>query len=558
MKRKKITKMLALTMTVAILLSGCASDDVASEVTENFEDSVMTESSLAQEETVIPAEDVWESMDIEFSSGDLEVGYDETENTTIEFLDESEIVVSGGGVELADNVVAITAGGTYILSGSIAEGQVVVDVAQDENVQLVLNGVKMHCEKHAALYIEQAKKVFLTLAAGSENTLSGGEIYELASKDSDVDGVIFSREDMTINGSGTLCISTAYQHGIVSEKILSVTGGDLEITSAGHALDGKNCVKIKSGTFTLTAGEDGIHSGNEDSNKGYVYIEDGIFTINAVDDGIHADGHLLVDGGEILIAQSNEGMEGRTVTIRDGKIALKSEDDGINATASKEETTEALQGAGEEAANETKEEPVVFIRFMGGEVVVDANGDGIDSNGNLYMEEGNVCVYGPLSDGDAAIDYETAAVVTGGVMLASGSSGMSVGFGRQSTQCSFMYAFESAKLASETVTVSDSSGNTIIAWTPDKDYSCIVVTTPLLVKGYTYTVHAGEEQGEIELTDIVASNRGHQEMGGGPGGMPGNPPESLPEDMRFREGMKPPEGMERPARMPRPEEQTAK
>ena len=207
----------------------------------------------------------------EFTDSDQDASYDEASATRITLSDEG-IAIDGTGATADGSVLTISAEGTYILSGALSNGRIVVSCTDGEKVQLVLSGVDIHCEDYAALYVEEADKVFVTLAEGTENTLSDGAEYALEDGDN-VDATVFSRADITFNGAGTLAVTGNYNHAIVSKDDLAVTGGTYTITAVGHGLNGKDCVKISGGTFSIDAGSDGIQSDNdEDAGRGYVYI----------------------------------------------------------------------------------------------------------------------------------------------------------------------------------------------------------------------------------------------------------------------------------------------
>ena len=227
--------------------------------------------------------------------------------------------------------VTISEAGTYILTGSASNAQVIIDADTETKIQLVLDDLTLSCKSSAPIYVRKADKVFITLADGSSNTLATtGEF--VAIDDNNIDAVIFSKDDLTLNGSGSLTINSPYGHGIVSKDDLVVTGGTYTMTCAKHGLSGKDSVRILDGTFDLTVTKDGIHASNDDDeNLGYIYIAGGTFTINSDDDGMHADSTLYIEDGTIDIQKSYEGLEGQTITILDGDIAIVSSDDGINA-----------------------------------------------------------------------------------------------------------------------------------------------------------------------------------------------------------------------------------
>lgn len=275
-----------------------------------------------------------------------------SEDATEITLSDSKSTCDSPTVRISDNQITITRAGTYVLSGSLTNGQIVVD-ASDEKVQIVLKDASINCDTSAALYVKSADKVFVTLAENTSNTLTNTKDF-IAIDDNNIDGVIFSKSDLSLNGSGTLTIHAAYGHGIVSKDDLVITSGTYDITAARHALSGKDSVRIADGVFTLNAKKDGIHSENTDNDeKGFIYIADGTFsitcdsdgmdaeetlqvdggtiTIAAGDDGLHADGDLVLNDGTVTITKSYEGLEGKTVTITGGSYAVTSSDDGVNA-----------------------------------------------------------------------------------------------------------------------------------------------------------------------------------------------------------------------------------
>ena len=286
-----------------------------------------------------------------FTKRDKQSDYASKDATEIT-LSDSKSTCDSPAVRVSDNQITITRTGTYVLSGSLTNGQIVVD-ASGEKVQIVLKDASINCDTSAAIYVKSADKVFVTLAENTSNTLTNTKDF-VAIDDNNIDAVIFSKSDLSLNGSGTLTIHAAYGHGIVSKDDLVITSGTYDITAARHALSGKDSVRIADGVFTLNAKKDGIHSENTDNDeKGFIYIADGTFsitcdsdgmdaeetlqvdggtiTIAAGDDGLHADGDLVLNDGTITITKSYEGLEGKTVTITGGSYAVTSSDDGVNA-----------------------------------------------------------------------------------------------------------------------------------------------------------------------------------------------------------------------------------
>lgn len=239
----------------------------------------------------------------------------ETNGTKADESETDETKVASSGVSISGNIITISKEGTYVLSGALSEGQIVVD-ADSAKVQLVLDNVDITCASSAAIYVKNADKTFITLAEDSENILMNTAEYE-AIDDNNIDAVIFSKDDLTLNGKGTLTINSEYGHGIVSKDDLKLVSGTCNITAKKHALSGKDSVRIAAGTYNLTSGKDGIHSENvDDDEKGFVYIASGDFTIESTGDGIDASYVVQIDDGDFEITAGG-GSENATKTHND-------------------------------------------------------------------------------------------------------------------------------------------------------------------------------------------------------------------------------------------------
>lgn len=239
----------------------------------------------------------------------------ETDGTKADESVTNETETAASGVYISGNIITITKEGTYVLSGALSEGQIVVD-ADSAKVQLVLDNADITCASSAAIYVKNADKAFITLAEGSENILMNTAEYE-AIDDNNIDAVIFSKDDLTLNGKGTLTINSEYGHGIVSKDDLKLVSGTCNITAKNHALSGKDSVRIAAGTYNLTSGKDGIHSENaDDDEKGFVYIASGDFTIESTGDGIDASYVVQIDDGDFDITAGG-GAENVTKTHND-------------------------------------------------------------------------------------------------------------------------------------------------------------------------------------------------------------------------------------------------
>lgn len=503
---KRTISVITAFLLIIALFAGCSAQ--SGTATQNATDTTGTTTSTVVSST---------SDDEMFSDRDKEIGYSESESTIITLKD-SASSASGDGAEVKNDTVTITKEGTYILSGSLSNGQIVVDASDDAKIQLVLNGVEITNESSAAIYVKNADKVFITTASGTENTLSvTGEFVQ--SDDNKVDGAIFAKSDLTLNGSGTLTIDSAYGHGVVSKDDLIVTSGAYVITAAKQGLSGKNSVRIVDGTFTIEAGTDGIHSENEDDTTlGFVYIAGGNFSISAGKQGIQGTASVSILGGKIDIAKSYEGIEGLVINISSGEINIVSSDDGLNAAGGADQSGNGGMGGGMAATEGCS------INISGGTLNINASGDGIDSNGNLAISGGTITVSGPTDSGNGTIDYNGTGEITGGTLLGAGSSGMAEGFSDSSTQCSILYNLTSAQTAGTTVVLKDASGKVLAEFTPAKQFQSVNISSPALASGSTYTLVVGTQEYSVELTSTVYSNGGQSGMGGG--NMGGGQPQS--------------------------------
>lgn len=195
-----------------------------------------------------------------FTANELDAEWDTALATKIALSDEG-VTVDGNGVYVNDGDVHIAYGGCYVLTGELTNGSVVIDADKSDEVWILFDGVIIRSEDDAALRVEEADKVFLTLADGTENTISSGEQYSEAVESTGVDGVIYSREDLTINGNGSLLVDAEYAHGIVCNDNLAITGGNIMIDAAQDGIHANDSVRIRSAAISISAGDDGIMNG---------------------------------------------------------------------------------------------------------------------------------------------------------------------------------------------------------------------------------------------------------------------------------------------------------
>ena len=411
-----------------------------------------------------------------------------------------EIVdISGAGAKTDGGAVTITKGGTYVLSG-VFNGQILIDAGKEELVHLVLAGAQMTCTDSAAIYGVQSDKIVITLQDGTANQIEDGEtyVYETAEEE-EPNAAIFSKDDLTINGTGSLIVQGNYEDAIGTKDDLLIVSGNYQIDAVEDGVQGKDSLTILNGTFIITAGNDALKASNDtDTDKGWVLIDNGTYTISAGDDAIHAETELTIHDGIIDIVACQEGIEGQTVTVNDGMISVKASDDGINAVSG--------QGSGD-----------ISITINGGEIYVDADGDGLDSNGTLVINGGTVYVEGPTNDGNGIMDYEYSGEIHGGIFVATGSSGMVMNFGTDSTQCSILVNLSNVQEAGTELTLKDAEGNELFTKTIQKQYRSVVISIPELEADGTYELTCGTETAQITMNGTIYGTG----MGGFGGGMPG-------------------------------------
>lgn len=290
-----------LLLSLSLLLSGCQNTDAASPSStpapaDTEPVSVIDPSAL-------------------FSDRDLDGSYDESAAVPIQLTGETAACTSNA-VSIDGTQITLLDEGTYLVSGTLTDGQIVVDADDTDKVQIVLAGAAITCADSAAIYSKNADKVFLTLAEGTENTLTNGGSYT-AIDENNIDAVVFSKTDLTLNGSGNLTIDAQAGHGVVSKDELTVTGGGYTVTTAEHGMTGKDSLAVAGGTFTITSGKDGLHAENaDDSALGFLYVADGEFTIAAQGDAVSASGALQTDGGTFELT-TGEGSASVTMSTGD-------------------------------------------------------------------------------------------------------------------------------------------------------------------------------------------------------------------------------------------------
>ena len=530
-----------------------------------------------------------------FTENDVDGDWADNAYTTYITLDGSGGTIDGNGAYFLDGDLVISNGGWYVLTGTLEDGKIIVDAHDSSKVWIRLNGVTVSCSDDACLRVDQADKVFLTLAEDTENSFSSGTDYSEEALADNTGGTIFSHDDLTINGSGSLSITAGFKHGIDVNDSLVITGG----------------------TITITAPQDGIHVSDS------LRFMEASLTIDAGDDAVHSDDELYIESGTVLINSCYEGFEAVTIDITGGDITMYPTDDGINAnggsstmgfggpggggtngmpsppdfsdrdmssmsntsdsgmppmpgemsgttstdgemsgmpsqgempsmpgemsgtTSTDGEMTSGMPSQGEmpstpgempgaaqtensDTDDTATDEKEPYIRISGGTLtIINATGrdaDGLDSNGSIYIDGGDIRI-SLLGDGtNNAIDYGSESggecIVTGGTILAFGGSGMAEEFSENCTQCAVLYNIGSTVEAGTLFSLLDQEGEEIISYTPECSYSSVSFSLPEMTVGETYTVVCGENSSELTMdsTAVSAGTTAGEKIGGNAGG----------------------------------------
>ena len=553
-----------------------------------------------------------------FTERDKNAEYDAGKAVTIQ-LTGTSATASSDSVQVNGSTVLIKEEATYVISGSL-NGMLVVDAPDTAKLQLVLNGVDITNETSAALYILEADKVFVTLADGTTNTLANGGSFT-AIDDNNIDGALFSKQDLTLNGSGSLTVTSPAGHGIVCKDDLVFTAGTYTVNSASHGIDANDSVRIVNAALTIDAGKDGIHCENsDDTAKGFVYISsgsvkaeaegDGIaasaylqigggtidllvgggsengskaqsdhfggfmggghgggrpggmgfgnsqsttteenstsmkglksansmrisggnITVNSADDAIHSDASLTINGGtftlasgddaihaedtltvtagKIDISESYEGLEALHIDVQGGDIKLVASDDGLNAAGGTDLSGTqggrdgmfggkggGRPGGGHGGFGGMSGNSNGSIKISGGDLYINSAGDGIDANGTLEISGGYTVIVGPTQGDTATLDYDTSGIITGGTFIGTGASGMAQSF--SDSKQGVVAVSVGNQSAGTQIVLRDKTGNTILERTPELSFAVVILSSPELVKGESYTVTVGTQSGEF-------------------------------------------------------------
>jgi hypothetical protein len=496
---------------------------------------------------------------------DEDYTWDSSSVTAITLNTDSISVDDENGIRIAGTKLTITSAGTYSISGTLEDGQIVVDTNDEETVKLVLNGVDISSTTNAPIYVEDAEKTVIILADNTENYLTDNNGNEN-------NGTLSSRDNLSICGNGSLTVDGNANDAIRSNDGLIIKSGNITVTSVDDGIRGKNYLVIKGGNITVNSVGDGLKSDNtEEEDRGYVSIEDGtikvtstkgdaisaqtdllitggtftltsgggsntrpdanistkglkagvfmiiddgdfsisssddaihsdhkmfinngIYHLASGDDGIHADTSLEINNGSFDISKSFEGLESESITINNGFIQLTASDDAMNAVEATAASTTGGGGWGGGWGGGDFGPPGEFYVYInGGFIYIEAGGDGIDTNGHIVMTDGVLIINGPTDSMNGAIDYgEGTFKITGGILVAAGSSGMAQGPTETSTQYSVLINFRSPQTANKLVNIQTASGETVLTFRPTKQFQSIAFSSAELATG-SYNVYLG-------------------------------------------------------------------
>ena len=464
------------------------------------------------------------------------------------------------GVSVENGTITITSGGTYRLSGEYS-GQVKIEAAKTDTVRLVLDNAKITNSTGAAINVVSAAEAIIYTAAGTTNTVADEANYT-ATGDDDPDAAIYSTANLTLAGEGSLSVEGAYEEGIHTTGGLVIASGTLEVNAANTGIKGKDYVDITGGIVNVTAAQDGIRSTNtDDESLGFTRLSAGSVTVSAGDDGLKAPHTLEISGGTLNIEKSNEGIEAQYINILDGDVTVNSTDDGINAslkdsssdassdttsgTATTGQQTQQNQNGqvqqapagggaapggsqGSTGQNQNMPQPPTdgampgggggtfevvdaAINISGGTVTVNAEGDGIDSNGTATFSGGTVTVNGPVAGGNNALDSNGDLLLNGGTVTTGSTADMFEAPSSASTSGYLKITDSSALTQGSTVQVTDSSGTVVANYKiTTSGVQLVLVSNKNIVKGQSYTVSV--TSGSVDAASTTAAS-GASELG---------------------------------------------
>lgn len=451
-----------------------------------------------------------ESTTAESSEVATDADYDASAAVTIS-LDGDTAVCSSDAVSIDGGRITILDEGTYIFAGTLNDGQVVVNADDSDKVQIVLNGVRITSETSAVIYSLEADKVFITLEDGTENFLANGGAFE-AIDDNNIDAAVFSKTDLTLNGSGSLVVTSPAGHGVVSKDELTISGGSYQVTAASHGFTGKDSVAIAGGSFEIISGKDGIHAENaEDAAWGCLYIEDGSFVINANGDAISATGALQIDDGSYTLTtgggsgavtmKSSDMMQRFERPGADDTKETVSSDDTVSCKGIK--TDSALTVNGGTYTLDTADDALHAggdVTISGGEWVIHTGDDGIHSDCAVVIQAGTFSI--PYCY--EGIEGQTVTIEDGTFEITSNDDGMNAAGGADGSGTSYGFGHEDPFAVDEDCFITINGG--VITIVSDGD--CLDSNGNLTINGGTLNLTCNSNGNTAIDTNGTYTNNG--------------------------------------------------
>ncbi len=477
-----------------------------------------------------------------------------TENRIV--LSDGSITIGGTGILVDGNIITIISGGDYYVTGTLSDGRLIIECQESETVKLILDNVDITSSVNAPISVNSAKKTIIFLADNSVNYITdpGAYVFDNSEED-EPNAALFSKDDLSITGSGSLIIDANYNDGIATKDGLIINSGIINIEAKDDGIRGKDYLVIKSGSININCGGDGLKSDNDEyTDRGYILVEDGEISVTSGTDGFDASTDVLISSGAINIisgggsgsyagAYSKKGIKSNkwlvldsgnfsinsaddaihsncSIVINNGDFTIASRDDAVHADTSlvisggSLNITECEEGiesnliaiedgninidADDDCINSTAGNDVegddkscTYI-YGGSMTLTTRGGDGIDSNGSLVMTGGNVIIHGPSSSPEVILDYNGSFNISGGFMIGSGSSShMMQAPGSSSPQYSLKIMFRSSKTSSTIFHIEDSSGNEVVTFQPVHRYYSILFSSSALVNGGSYNIYIG-------------------------------------------------------------------
>lgn len=374
MKKRYVRFLLCLTLAATCFLYGCS----ATQQTSAQSEESTTTSSTA-------------SSTVTYDEYDMDEDYHDEVQETIT-LSQQDISYTGEHATVSGNMITITSAGTFVVSGSASDVQIVVDAAKTDMVRIVLDNVDMTCTSSSPIYVKQADKVVITLAENSKNIISDTDNYVLAVGEDEPDAALFAKDDLTINGSGSLMVNGNYKNGIKGKDDVKIMNGTIQVEAVDNGIVGKDIMAIHHGSIDIHAGGDGIKATNAtESDKGILQIDDGTITIDAQQDGMQSDNAVYINGGTLTITSAGGSTQAETKTSGEmggsflgGKMKQGDTTTQPVASADTDTTEDEISIKG------VKAEQSLIIND--GLIQLDCNGNGLHSNNEIRIQGGEITI----------------------------------------------------------------------------------------------------------------------------------------------------------------------